>query len=291
LIYLIVIFGAMSVWFSTPGRVLDRGDWVYVTLAILVFTAGLTVDVGNMAHVRRHRWRILLALVVPMLLLPLLAWSLSLLVDGPQREALLALGVAPSEVATLALVGLAAGDVVTAALMLFGSTLFTIVAAGPLLSLVASTRGTVVNLHPLVLAGTLTLVVALPLALGVVLGHRMRASAVARDLSELIGLAALLTLIVEVASQMHLELAYLLGIAALIMFIIGASLIGMTISIGTSRSLRSGIVLPVAIRDFAVAAGIATAAFGVSAVGLLGIYGLIVLMIGSLSVRYLGRST
>ena len=52
---------------------------------------------------------------------------------------------------------------------------------------------------------------------------------------------------------------------------------------------RTAIVLPTAMRDFAVAAGIAVSAFGPAAAAPLGIYGLLVLIFGSAAV-YAARS-
>jgi predicted Na+-dependent transporter len=52
---------------------------------------------------------------------------------------------------------------------------------------------------------------------------------------------------------------------------------------------RTAIVLPTAMRDFAVAAGIATSAFGAAAAAPLGIYGILVLIFGSAAVYAVQR--
>jgi predicted Na+-dependent transporter len=282
-LYLVLLVGAIALWLPAPGRALDRGDYVYITLAVLVFTAGLTVDLASFAAVRRGRWRMLAVLAASSVLLPLLAWGLSQLVSGQLRDAMLAVGVAPSEVASLALVGFGAGDVVTAAALVLASTLITIAMAGPLLTLFAHAS----HLDTTGLAGTLVLVVAIPLLLGVGVGTRLAPTGITRAIAAIVGNLALLMLIWEVASQVVPEAAYLIGTLLLILFVIGCMLIGAALSFGTSRSVRIGIVMPVAIRDFAIAAGIATAAFGASTTGLLGIYGLLVLVFGTLAARIL----
>jgi predicted Na+-dependent transporter len=282
-LYLVLLVGAFAFWLPAPGRALDRGDSVYITLAVLVFTAGLTVDLASLAAVQRARWRLLAVLAASSVLLPLLAWGLSRLVSGELRDAMLAVGVAPSEVASLALVGLGAGDVVTAAALVLASTLITIAMAGPILTLLAHTS----HLDMTGLAATLVLVVAVPLLLGVGVGTRLVPTGLTRAIGAIVGNLALLMLIWEVASQVVPEAAYLIGALLLVLFVIGSSLIGAALSFGTSKSVRIGIVMPVAIRDFAIAAGIATAAFGAKTTGLLGIYGLLVLVLGTLVARTL----
>ncbi|WP_298338142.1 hypothetical protein [Ferrimicrobium sp.] len=281
MVYLVLIVGVLALWLPAPGRSFDHGDTVYVTLAVLVFTAGLTVDFARLAAARRAGWRLLAALAASSIVFPLLAWGLSHLVGGQLRDALLAVGVAPSEVASLALVSLGAGDVAIAALLVLGSTVVTILAAGPILSVLSTAS----HLDTIGLGGTLVVVVAIPLALGALVGMRLTPTGFGRTFGGILGSLALLLLIWEVASQVQLEPVYLVGVGLLIVFVAGSTLIGMAVSIGTSRATRTGIVLPVAIRDFAIAAGIATAAFGATSTGLLGIYGLLVLVLGALASR------
>ncbi len=285
--YLVLLVGGLALWFPAPGRALDNGDSVYVTLAVLVFTAGLTVDLASLAAIQRTRWRLLVALVASSLLLPLLAWGLSQFVNGQLHDAMLAVGVAPSEVASLALVGLGAGDVVTAATLVLTSTVVTIAVAGPVLNLFAHTS----HLNVMGLAVTLVLVVAIPLLLGVGVGTRLLPTGTVRALGVVVGTLALLVLIWEVASQVVPEISYLIGAALLVVFIVGACLLGAVLSFGTSKPVRTGIIMPVAIRDFAIAAGIATAAFGAKSTGLLGVYGLLVLVAGTLAARRLAGSS
>ena len=85
---------------------------------------------------------------------------------------------------------------------------------------------------------------------------------------------------VEFVREPDVQIGYLAGGAAL----------GWLLSLGTSRGRRIAIVLPTAMRDFAVAAGIATSAFGAAAAAPLGIYGLLVLVFGTAAVAAQARA-
>jgi len=78
------------------------------------------------------------------------------------RGGVLAAGVAPAEVASVALTGLAGGEVALSAGLLVASTLLTVLLAGPILSLPGAHSST----SQLGLLSTLALAVALPLVAG-----------------------------------------------------------------------------------------------------------------------------
>ncbi len=104
-------------------------------------------------------------------------------------------------------------------------------------------------------------------------------------MGRVIGAVSLLVLLWEVASQVQPDAGYLIAAALLLGFLMGASALGAAMSRGLDRAGRSGIVLPVAMRDFVVAAGIAASAFGPGSTGSLGIYGLLVLLFGAVGAR------
>lgn len=86
----------------------DRSDLLLATLVL--FTA-LELDLWRMLELRR-RWGTVAALSVgPFLIFVPLAWALSQLFDEPTRTGVLALGLAPTEVAAVGLVALARGNV------------------------------------------------------------------------------------------------------------------------------------------------------------------------------------
>jgi predicted Na+-dependent transporter len=99
-----------------------------------------------------------------------------------------------------------------------------------------------------------------------------------------LGTASLLVLLWEVASQIHLRVSDARVLLALLAYLAGGVLLGWLLAIGTPPAQRTAIVLPTAMRDFAVAAGIAASAFGAAAAAPLGIYGLLVLIFGTLAV-------
>jgi len=63
----------------------------------------------------------------------------------------------------------------------------------------------------------------------------------------------------------------------------GSAALGRILALRAPPARATAILLPVAMRDFAVAAGIAAAAFGPAAAAPLGAYGVLVLLAGSLA--------
>jgi hypothetical protein len=131
------------------------------------------------------------------------------------------------------------------------------------------------------LLGNLAVVIALPLAAGVALrtvwSPGPRLDAVVR----LVTVLALLLLLWQVASQIRLDAAYTRVILALVVYVAASAVLGKALAAGASASRATAVLLPVAMRDFAVAAGIASAAFGPAAAAPLGAYGVLVLLTGS----------
>jgi ACR3 family arsenite efflux pump ArsB len=182
-------------------------------------------------------------------------------------------------VATVALCVIAGGDAAVCATLLAASTIITVVAAGPILSLL----GASVTVSSAGLLGNLAVVIALPLAAGVALrtvwSPRPGADAAVR----LVTVLALLLLLWQVASQIRLDSAYVQVIVALVVYVAGSAALGGVLALRAPAGQATAILLPVAMRDFAVAAGIAAAAFGPAAAAPLGAYGVLVLLAGSLA--------
>ena len=283
LVAAVVAVGALGVAVPSAGRALDRQGAIDPTLAVLVLTAGLAVDIAGLHRVTVRLGRLVAALAVGSVCLPLLAWGISEAASGGIREAILSVGVAPPEVASLALTALAAGEVPVAASLLVASSIVTVIAAGPVLSLLAG--GSVVSGTGML--STLALVVAAPLAAGVLIRRLVGERGFVLDAGRVAGSLSLLVLLWEVASQVHPEVAYLGAAGLLAAFLAGSGLLGAAVTAGVERSGKPGLLLPVAMRDFAVAAGIAAAAFGPGATGALGIYGLLVLLAGTVTARHI----
>lgn len=286
LLPLVLIVAAVGVAFPGPGRRADAGGAILVTLAVLVFSTGASMTFSEIAAVRASARRLVLVLVVTTLTLPVLAWLASQLVTGPAlRGGVLAAGVAPAEVASVALTGLAGGEAAVAAGLLAVSTLLTVVLAGPILGLLGA-RSSVSQLGLLV---TLALVVALPL----LAGSAMRSADPFRGREQpavrVLGTASLLVLLWEVASQLHVAASDVGMLLALLGYLAGGAALGWVLAIGAPARQPTAIVLPTAMRDFGVAAGIAVSAFGTAAAAPLGIYGLLVLIFGAAAVYVVRR--
>jgi predicted Na+-dependent transporter len=277
----VLIVAALGIGLPGPGRRAEAADGILIALAVLVFCTGTSMTFAEMGAVRTAGRRLAVVLPVATIGLPVLAWLASHLVSGAAaRGGILSAGVAPAEVASVALTGLAGGDAVLAAGLLAASTVLTVLLAGPILSL-AGAHSSASQLSLLV---TLALVVALPLAAGAGLRsldpHRGREQPLARVL----GTVSLLVLLWQVASQIQVRA----GELALLAYLAGAAGLGALLARGAPPERRTAIVLTTAMRDFAVAAGIAASAFGAAAAAPLGIYGLLVLIFGS-AAAYLAR--
>lgn len=286
LLLLVVIVAALGVTLPGPGRHADAGGAILVTLAVLVFCTGASLTFTEVAAVRTASRRLVLVLAVTTVTLPALAWLASRLVTGPVlRGGVLAAGVAPAEVASVALTGLAGGEAAVAAGLLVVSTLLTVLLAGPILSLLGAHSST----SQLGLLSTLALVVALPLVAGSAVRTLDPLGGRGRSLVRVVATASLLVLLWEVASELRLRVTDARVAAALLVYLAGAAALGWLLAAGASPARRAAIVLPTAMRDFAVAAGIAASAFGAAAAAPLGIYGILVLVFGTAAVSSFRR--
>jgi predicted Na+-dependent transporter len=284
LLLLVVISAAVGAAWPGPGRHVDAGGAILDTLAVLVFCTGASMTFSEIAAIRAASRR--LVLVVSTVALPALAWLASLLVTGPVlRGGVLAAGVAPTEVASVALTGLAGGEVALAAGLLVASTVLTVVLAG----LILTVLGAHSSASQLGLLATLALVVALPLLAGSAMRTLDPFSGREQPLLRSVGTVSLLVLLWEVASEPHLQASDIRVVAALLLYLAGGALLGWLLAIGVPSPRRTAIVLPTAMRDFAVAAGIAASAFGAAAAAPLGIYGILVLVFGSVAVYAVRR--
>ena len=276
-----LISAAVGVSFPGPGRRADAGNAILVTLAVLVFSTGAAMTFSELGAIRAAARRLAVVLPVTTVGLPVLAWLASRLVSGVAlRGGILSAGVAPAEVASVALTGLAGGDAALAAVLLATSTILTVLLAGPILSI----AGAHSSASPLGLLSTLALVVALPLLAGSALRSLDPFAGREQPAIRVLGTASLLVLLWEVASQLHLRASDASVLLALLAYLAGGVVLGWLLAIGAPPAERTAIVLPTAMRDFAVAAGIAASAFGAAAAAPLGIYGLLVLIFGTAAV-------
>ncbi|WP_367185155.1 bile acid:sodium symporter, partial [Trebonia sp.] len=141
-----------------------------VLLAVLVFATAVTIEPAALRRLG-GAWRPLLAaLAAGVTVLPALSWAVSWLVaPGPLRDGVLAVGLAPCEIASVATTAMAGGEAAVSAGVLIGSTVATVALAGPILTIEAGHAG----VRPAGIIASLALVVGLPLAAGIVLRARV----------------------------------------------------------------------------------------------------------------------
>ena len=131
--------------------------------------------------------------------------------------------------------------------------------------------------------------VALPLAAGAGLRAAWAPGARADAAVRLVTMLALLVLLWQVASQIRLDVGYLRVSAALAAFLAGSALLGGLLSVRLPGRRAVAVLLPVTMRDFAVAAGIGATAFGPAAAAPLGVYGVFVLVTGAVITQLASR--
>jgi predicted Na+-dependent transporter len=137
---------------------------VNVVLFVLVFSAAMTLPVRALTDLRSRAVRLGAVEVLAIVGVPLITWSAAHLVPaGPIRMGITSIGVAPAEVATVALTAAALGRTATAAALLVASTVVSVLFAAPILELIAGGTG----VHSRDLLVTLLAVVVAPFVLGV----------------------------------------------------------------------------------------------------------------------------
>jgi BASS family bile acid:Na+ symporter len=261
---------------------------ISVLLAMLVLATAVTIEPAALRRIA-GAWRSLaVALAAGITVLPLLSWAVAFLTPpGPLRDGLLTVGLAPCEIASVATTAMATGDAAFSAGVLIGSTLTTVTLAGPVLTLEAGHAG----VSPGGIVVNLALVVALPLTAGIAV--RWRVPAVAR-LRQPAGITAVITvalLVALIAAEVHLSARYLAVAIALVAFLAGSAMLGWLLGLRSRRPAQAALLLTTSMRDFAIAAGLAAAAFGATAAAPLGLYGILVLVWGTAAAGFLrGRA-
>ena len=279
---MLVIAAAVSGWrASGPARMLDRHQAIDVVLAVLVFASAMTIPAGALSRVRALAPRLGIVVIAAAAALPVAAFALSRLL-GPAalRDGVLAIGVSPAEVASVAITGIAGGEAGAAAVLLVASTLVCVAVAGPVLS-VAGGHG-VPAVHVLI---TLALVVGAPLLAGLLLRRLLAAADRAGDGCQVLAIAAVVVLVWLVSGQVRLSAAYAALAGVLVALIAVSAAIGLLLAWRLESPAKTAVLLNVSMRDFAVASGIAAAAFGPAAAAPLGIYGVLVIAWGTLIAR------
>jgi predicted Na+-dependent transporter len=101
-----------------------------------------------------------------------------------------------------------------------------------------------------------------------------------------VALAAVAALVALVASEVRFSAGYAAVAAALLLFLAASALLGRLLAARSPRPVASALLLTTSMRDFAIAAAIATAAFGPQSAAPLGLYGIAVLIWGTACAGY-----
>ena len=261
---------------------------INVLLAVLVFATAMTISPSALGRIATA-WRTLaIALLAGITVLPVLAWAVAHVAPpGPLRDGLLTLGLAPCEIASVATTAMAGGEAALSAGVLIGSTVTTVLLAGPLLRLEAGPGASGVS--PAAIIVNLAVVVALPLAAGIVVRWRLPAAQASRA-ERPAGITALVTvalLVALIAAEVHLSGRYVPVGLALVAFLAGSACLGWLLGLRSGPAPRAALLLTTSMRDFAIAAGLAAAAFGAKAAAPLGLYGILVLVWGTAAAGFL----
>ena len=255
--------------------VAQRSDLV---LAALVLFTALGIAPAQLATLRDRRAALVALVLAPFAVLVPTAWAVSRLFAGPVRDGVLALGVSSTEVAAVGLVALAGGSAVLALGALTGSLVVAALAGPVVLGLVAG-AGADVAVGELV--GRFALVVLVPLAVGLAVRSRLERLAAAQG--ELAGLATLAVVVLVYGAMSGAgeggQLLSAVAASALFLLLCGAPVAAWAAL--APAELRVTGALVIELRDFAVAAALATQAFGPPAATVAGVYGVLMLLVGA----------
>jgi predicted Na+-dependent transporter len=275
-IELVLLVGAavLSQAVPEPARFLVDHRGLDASLAVLVFATALAIPPSAFRGISASAGRVAAALVSSALVLPALGWAVSRIVPTlALRRGVLTVGLAPAEIASVATTSLAGGDTAIAAGMLVDSTLVTVAAAGVGLRLLGGGTG----IHPIPLLTNLGLIVGAPMALGIGIRAGVTLSEQQEAAAERLSVAVVTLLVWLVASQVRLSSSYLGVGAALLLFLAGSAVLGAALGVRAPAPVATALLLTTSMRDFAIAAGIAVAAFGAASAAPLGLYGVMVI--------------
>jgi BASS family bile acid:Na+ symporter len=253
----------------------DRSDLV---LAALVLSTALAIAPSQLVALRERKTALAALVFVPFCALGALSWLVGRLFDDTVRDGLLALGVSSTEVAAVGLVALAGGSAVLALGALTGSLVLSALAGPPTLALLAG-AGADVDVGELI--ARFALVVLLPLLVGLAIRALVPRLAGVED--ELGGLAAIIVVVLVYAAMSGSdEDAELLSAAlASLLFLVVSALPVLAWIALAEHDLRLTGAFVIELRDFAVAAALATQAFDSSAASVAGVYGVLMLLLGA----------
>jgi len=275
---IVTVAASVGLTVQSPLEWVVRHQGIDVFLVILVFSTALMIEPRTLRELPAAWRRLSVALVAGITLLPALSWlAAHLVAAGHLRDGVTTIGLAPCEIASIATTAMAGGDVALAGGLLLGSTLLTVALAGPILAAEASGAA----LDPWHILVNLLCIVALPLGAGVAVRSRLRLPRRVIDLASTSSTLSVAVLVALVASEVHFTRSYLSVLVAIVAFLVASAGVGLLVGHRSALPAREALMLTVSMRDFAIAASLATTAFGPDAAAPLGLYGITVLIWGT----------
>jgi predicted Na+-dependent transporter len=287
----VVVVAVVAVALGLLAPSAGLADDSNVLLAALVLLTAAQIDPRRLRDLRRQVAVIPTLSVAALLVLTAVAWLISRPFSDEVRDGVLCLGLASTEVASVGLIGLADGDTIVGLGVLTCSLVASAVLGPILVGVLSHTHGHVTSLS---LLGRFGLVVLLPLAVG--LTARAMTPGLKRSEGTLNGLASLTVCVLLYAaiSGVHGGHQLVQEIVASLAFMVVAFLVGAVVAGRLARSNdldRTAVLLTTWLRDFAVAAVLATQAFGTTAGGVAGVYGALMLLAGAAAATVIRRRT
>ncbi len=253
-------------------------------LALLVLATALGIPWAELVALRSWAATIALLSIAPLLVLATFAWALGHLFGPSTREGLVAVGLSSSEVASVGLTALAGADATVALGAVAGSLVVAALIGPAAIGWLAGGHAAAGGATALL--GRFALVVLAPLAIGVAIRSARAPDRWLRDRDEQRdGVAALAVIALVYASLSGTHGAHGLAPALLasLAFGAGSALLGWLwhARLAPAAELAVPGALAIAMRDFAVAAALATQAFGTRAATVPGVYGVVILVAGA----------
>ncbi|HXN38539.1 MAG TPA: bile acid:sodium symporter [Solirubrobacteraceae bacterium] len=277
---LALLAAALGLEIPSPA-IAARSD---LLLALLVLATALGISFADLARLRDHAWAVATLSLLPLPILVGAAWLLGRPFTPLVRDGLLAVGLSSSEIAAVGLVALAGADATIALGAVTGSLVLAAVVGPVAIGWLSHSAAHVSSGH---LLGRFALVVLVPLLAGVAarsrpaLAKRLAAADAERE-----GLAALTVAVLVYAALSGTHGAHHLGaalLASLAFLVVSACLAELWRRADAPRTSAIPGSFTIAMRDFAVAAALATQAFGTGAGAVPGVYGVVMLVAGAIA--------
>jgi predicted Na+-dependent transporter len=222
------------------------------------------------------------AVLLPLAFLPLLGIALAALYDGPAHDGLIALGLASTEVASAGLVALAGGDAALALTVVAFSLAATAAVAPAVAPLLVDTA-----IEPGELIVRFTLVVLVPLAVGLAVRARSRDPRLEPFGERAATLVLALLVYAALGDLGHLsQLGSALSASAL--FLAGSVALALVLRPLLGELQTGGLLF--ALRDFAVAAALASQFHSPGAAAIPAVYGVLMLVLAAAVAPILRRA-